>query len=158
MSRVSSRAASHSCTPIFARVTQTILEGFLLFYSCRVGQSANISRIVNRAAHRPNQEKYLTMKNLALLSVLLLVSSFLYAQSTNGSITGRVTDPGKAVLPGAKILLINTDTNVNRTVKTDSVGSYHIANVQPGNYRIEVEQQGFRTVIKPAISVHIQDA
>src|SRR5437868_379788 len=98
------------------------------------------------------------MKKILLLIVLAATGTSLHAQSTNGSITGRVTDPTKSVVPMARIVLINTDTNSIRTLATDRAGSYHIASVAPGSYRMEVEKQGFRTVIKPSLIVHVQDA
>lgn len=98
------------------------------------------------------------MKRLAILLALLCAASMCFAQSTNGTISGRVTDPSKAVVQGAKIVLINISTNAVQTVATDNIGSYYISSVQPGNYRMEVEKQGFRTIIKPAITVHVQDA
>jgi hypothetical protein len=98
------------------------------------------------------------VKKLAILVALLCLASLAVAQSTSGTITGRVTDPSKAVVPSAKVVLINTSTNNLQTVTTDAVGSYHLANVQPGNYRMEIEKQGFRTIIKPAITLHVQDA
>ncbi len=99
------------------------------------------------------------MKKVALLPfVLLFVACILNAQSTSANITGRITDPTRAVIGGAKITLLNTDTNIAYSSSTDQAGSYHVTNIPPGNYRMELVKQGFRTVIKPAIVLHVQDA
>ena len=37
---------------------------------------------------------------------------WLHAQSTNASLTGRITDPGKAVIADAKVIVINTGTGI----------------------------------------------
>src|SRR6266705_3988513 len=97
-----------------------------------------------------------------LAPVLILVSLFalraLSAQSTNGTIAGQVTDASKALVAGAKISLINTGTNAAYAGVTDASGSYLVSGIPPGNYQMEVERSGFRTIIKPNVVVHVQDA
>src|SRR5712664_1892646 len=97
------------------------------------------------------------MRRLGWLVILLIMATNAWAQSTNGTITGRVTDPGKAVLPGTKITLINAGTNITRSATTDQGGGFVLSNVPPGDYRMEVEKDGFKTVIKPGVIVHVQD-
>jgi hypothetical protein len=87
----------------------------------------------------------------ALLPVLLL---FLYpcalrAQTTNGSITGRVTDPSKATVAEAKVGAVNLGTNFRYESTTNSAGEYTLANLPPGTYRLEVEKPGFKKLIRP---------
>src|SRR3984893_1569380 len=90
----------------------------------------------------------------------ILVFSFsgdLQAQITNASLTGRVTDPTKGVVPGAKVTLTNISTNVQSQGTTNDTGSYYVTNLLPGTYRMQVEKLGFKTVIKPGIVLHVQD-
>jgi hypothetical protein len=79
-------------------------------------------------------------------------------QSTNASLTGRVTDPSKARIAGAKIAAISVDTNVRYQATTSLSGEYHLANLAPGDYRIEVEKTGFRKLIRPHVTLYVQDA
>src|SRR5438105_3433954 len=99
---------------------------------------------------------------LILILILLIISlagvGVLNAQSTNASITGYVTDPTKAVLPEAKVTVINTGTNARNAATTNKNGSYTVVNLSPGNYRVEVEKAGFRTVVKSDVVLHLQDA
>ena len=99
---------------------------------------------------------------LILILILLIISlagvGVLNAQSTNASITGYVTDPTKAVLPEAKVTVINTGTNARYAANTNKNGSYTVVNLSPGNYRVEVEKAGFRTVVKSDVVLHLQDA
>jgi hypothetical protein len=88
---------------------------------------------------------------------LALVTGSARAQSTNAAIDGRITDPTKATVPGAKVEVINTATNWQAETVTNSDGSYVVTNLQPGNYRIEVEKQGFKSIVKPDIVLHVQD-
>jgi hypothetical protein len=84
------------------------------------------------------------MKVPALLVVLLLslYPCALRAQTTNGSITGRVTDPSKATIPDAKVAAINAGTNFRYETITNGASEYTLANLPPGTYRIEVEKSG----------------
>jgi hypothetical protein len=100
------------------------------------------------------------MRVPALAACLLLVFSLsgLRAQSTNASITGRVTDPSKALIAGAKIAAINTATNFRYEVATNGSGEYYLANLPPGTYQIEIEKPGFKKLVKPSVILHVQDA
>ena len=82
----------------------------------------------------------------------------LCAQSTNASLAGRVTDPSKARIAGAKVAAINAGTNVSNEATTDAAGEYYLWSLVPGAYRIEVEKPGFRKLIKPDVILHVQDA
>src|SRR5467141_585525 len=82
----------------------------------------------------------------------------LRAQSTNGSIAGRVTDPSKAVIVDAKVAAISVDTNVHYEGATNSSGEYYLTNLSPRSYRIEIEKTGFQKLIKPDVMLHVQDA
>ena len=93
--------------------------------------------------------------------VLLFVASFtpaLRAQSTSASLAGRVTDPSKARIAGAKVIAINAGTNISNEATTNAAGEYYLRSLVPGTYRIEVEKTGFRKLIKPDVILHVQDA
>ena len=82
----------------------------------------------------------------------------LAAQSTNGTINGRVLDPSNKVIVGADLLLINDTTGVKYSGKTNDDGIYIVPNLPPGPYRLQVSKRGFKTLIKPDIVLNIQDA
>jgi hypothetical protein len=92
------------------------------------------------------------------LGLSLACTGILRAQSTNASLTGRVTDPSKALVVGAKVAAINSDTNFRNEGATNGSGEYYITNLPPGNYRIQIEKTGFKKVIKPDVTLHVQDA
>ena len=94
---------------------------------------------------------------LLLLLGLFFSAGSLRGQSTNASLTGRVTDSSKAVVPEVKVIVINTGTRIHYETITNETGSYYVTNLPPGEYRIEVEKLGFKTVIKADVILHVQD-
>jgi hypothetical protein len=95
---------------------------------------------------------------LRTASVGLFLLAFLHAQSTNASLTGRITDPSKGLIADAKVAAVSADTNVRYESVTNSSGEYSLASLLPGTYRIEVEKNGFKKLIKPDVVLHVQDA
>lgn len=71
-----------------------------------------------------------------------------YGQSNRGTITGTVTDPNGAVVANATVTVTNIATGISRTVSTGNDGVYTIPALEPGDYRVSVNAQGFaeRTV------------
>jgi len=93
-----------------------------------------------------------------MLFGLCVCSPSLHAQSVNASLTGRITDPNKAVIAEAMVTAINTGTGVHYNGLTNRTGTYYVSNLPPGRYRIEVEKLGFKTVVQSGVILHVQDA
>ncbi len=68
-----------------------------------------------------------------------------FAQVQAGRIVGTVTDPNKAVVPNAKVVITNTATNQAQVLATNGAGDFVLTPVNPGVYRIEVTASGFGT-------------
>jgi hypothetical protein len=75
-----------------------------------------------------------------VFAVTLLTAAHLYAQSTGALLTGRVTDPSKALIVNAKVIAINEGTDIHYKSATNASGEYSLVNLPPGTYGIEVEQ------------------
>ena len=88
----------------------------------------------------------------------LTLASPLLAQSPNGVINGLVVDPSNRVIVAAEIVAVNDVTGVQHTTKTNDEGIYVLPNLPPGPYRIQVSRVGFKTLIKPDITLNVQDA
>jgi hypothetical protein len=76
---------------------------------------------------------------------MLLLSGALAGQSTGnaGSISGTVTDPTGAVVPGATVQVHNPVSEFTRSTTTDSEGQFNFSNVPLNRYHLTVSIQGF---------------
>src|SRR5215203_5461413 len=70
-----------------------------------------------------------------------------FAQTERGAVSGLVTDETGAAVPGVRIKVVNTATNVATNVLSSEAGSFSAPNLPPGTYRIETSLEGFRTAI-----------
>jgi hypothetical protein len=86
--------------------------------------------------------------------VLLAYSPSLYAQAV-GSITGVVTDPSGAVIPGAKVTATRVETGVSQSTLTSSAGTYTIPRLVVGTYNVNAEASGFKTGAAGGITLDV---
>jgi hypothetical protein len=93
---------------------------------------------------------------LLSIGMVVSVSPALYAQSTYGSIAGSVTDNSGAAVTAANVTLTNLGTQEKRTQSSGSDGLYTFVNLFPGQYRIDVEKQGFKHFVRTPVTVDVQ--
>ena len=99
------------------------------------------------------------MRPVAALVFILLTSFTLgQAQSTNASLGGRITDPANALIVDATVEAISGGTNIRYQCMTNGSGEYHLANLPPASYRLEIQKSGFKKLVKPDVVLHVQDA
>src|ERR1035441_2271661 len=80
-----------------------------------------------------------------ILSLSLAGAGLAQTQAINGSIRGRVADPGGSSVPEAKVAVLNSATGFTRTVETSGDGDFGIPNLPLGLYALTVEKSGFET-------------
>src|SRR5438445_4981770 len=97
------------------------------------------------------------MKSVALKTVagVLLFSHSLLAQGSFGRILGTVTDQTGAVLPGAKVSVIDTQRGLARALTTDQAGEYNAPNLIPGTYTVRVEASGFKALDRQNVVIEV---
>jgi hypothetical protein len=76
----------------------------------------------------------------------LALTTVARAQTAAAGLNGTVRDPSGAVIPEARVVLLNTATGVRQTTTTNPTGSYVFPNIPPGNYTLEVTKEGFTRV------------
>ncbi|MBC8166678.1 MAG: carboxypeptidase regulatory-like domain-containing protein [Bryobacteraceae bacterium] len=93
-------------------------------------------------------------KLIVILVTLLLTSSLLSGQGLS-SLSGAVSDPTGAVIPGVQLSLENLNTGSKRQATSDASGNYVFAQVQPGPYKLTGRAAGFSEVIVNAIQLQV---
>ena len=94
---------------------------------------------------------------LSLILLVVLIEAAV-GQSPNGTISGLVLDPDGRAIPGVEVLIANDATGVKFPGATNGEGIYAVTNLPPGPYRIQVSKVGFKTLIKPDVTLNVQDA
>jgi hypothetical protein len=79
------------------------------------------------------------------------------AQSTAAMVSGEITDPQGKVVPGVAVVFTNINTGVPSTAQTNTDGIYSLPALQPGIYRANVTKDGFKSIVKTGIELHVQD-
>ena len=88
--------------------------------------------------------------------VLLALCAGVSAWSQTASVTGRVTDPSGAVIPGARIEVTSTDTGIVTAAETNAEGYYNVPSLLPGNYDVGATQEGFVTQRQQGLRLLVQ--
>jgi hypothetical protein len=91
-------------------------------------------------------------KTAACLLLVLAFTSAAQAQFRS-AIEGVVTDPSGGIVSDAQVTLVNVETGVSQTVKTNSTGSYSFPALPPGKYKITVSAKGFASVAQENITL-----
>src|SRR5690348_8287895 len=92
---------------------------------------------------------------LQVLTLTLFAALSARAQVVTATLTGIISDPSGATVAGAKVKAVNTGTNLSREAVSDAAGVYTIPALAPGEYRIEVEQAGFKRQVLPGIVLQV---
>ena len=82
---------------------------------------------------------------ISLLILAILVPAVgARAQVLYGTVVGNVTDQTGAVVPGAKVTMVQEETRDTRTAVTNAEGRYTLSTVPTGIYDIAATQPGFK--------------
>src|SRR5271169_3726507 len=90
--------------------------------------------------------------------VLSCVALYAPSQTTNGLITGSITDATGAVVPGAQVKVINQGTAQERTAVSDASGLYVVPQLAPGVYTVTTAKDGFGTVKQNNIQILVNQS
>ena len=98
------------------------------------------------------------MKGLTVLLVFVFTSSVALAQTTGAAtIVGNVTDTSGALIPGAKVSVVNAETAFNFEGITNGEGYFYLPYLRPGTYNMAVEAPGFKKYIRNGIELRTNE-
>src|ERR1700674_709876 len=114
----------------------------------------SLARLRQLAAKRPWPATTMRTLLVAELSLCMAVAGF--AQSTNSSdLRGTVTDSSGAVIPGATVTIVNTETGVTTNLTTNDAGIYDSVSIRPGKYRIPFSKEGFGKLVRDGVTIDV---
>ncbi|HEV2424266.1 MAG TPA: TonB-dependent receptor [Terriglobia bacterium] len=87
---------------------------------------------------------------------VLVFSSAVFAQVDTGAVLGVINDASGAVIPGAKVDLVNVQTGLTLTATAGNDGAYIFTPVKIGSYRLEAQAQGFEKAVQDNVTVQLQ--
>jgi len=96
----------------------------------------------------------ITQIAFAILCLFLCVPRDAAAQA-NAGITGTVTDPSGAVIPGASVTITDEATSIANHAVTSSAGTYTVRGLTPAKYTIVVEAKGFKKAVQKDVNVEV---
>jgi hypothetical protein len=91
------------------------------------------------------------MKSTYVAVLTLAVTGLMSAQEYRGTISGAALDPSGAAVAGAKVTVLEIQTNTKTQTVTESTGQYTAPFLLPGDYQITVQMQGFREAVQKGI-------
>jgi len=91
---------------------------------------------------------FIVKRTVALMALIAVTTSIAFAQA-NAKVSGTVTDPNGASVPGATVKLINQATKIEAETTSNEDGYYNFVNVNPAMYTLRVEVAGFKGVPAP---------
>ncbi len=87
--------------------------------------------------------------------VVSITNAPVFGQAFYGSVVGTVTDQSGAALRDSNVTLTNTGTDERHQTKTGADGGYQFLNLIPGNYKVDVEQTGFKRATREQVEVTV---
>jgi len=90
--------------------------------------------------------RFFASYKMAIMTIVIIAtaSMSIVAQTTFGRISGTVTDPAGAAVPGATVTVSDPSTNYSRSATTDEGGFYTVTNLPVGTYTVTVEKASFK--------------
>jgi len=99
------------------------------------------------------------MRTRLFVALLITVASVSRAMAQSvGEIAGEVRDTTGAAIANVQVTATNVETNVARSTTTNTAGAYDFPGLNPGNYSVKAEKQGFKTVLNTNIALQVQQS
>ena len=87
----------------------------------------------------------------------MLCCALLHAQSSSGTIAGRVVDGSGAAVPGAEVRVVNEADKLHRALQTNNSGTFTFPDLDPGTYTVAIRLEGFKQYEKTGLHLSSSD-
>src|SRR5580658_3789303 len=113
----------------------------------RRAQPTNDWPSAGRSAHRHRS---------CILSVALatLFSVGAWSQTQLAAVSGTITDPSGAVVPGVSVSIVNQGTGLKRSTLTNTAGAYRFVGLPTGDYSLRIEKTGFQSQVRERVELN----
>src|SRR5262245_53665992 len=88
-------------------------------------------------------------------TLVALLTTPLFSQTTTSRIDGSILDESGAVVPNAKILAVNMKTQAKTETKSNDQGTFVFPAIAPGTYTLTIEAKGFQTQVIKEVEVNV---
>ena len=115
---------------------------------------AGPARVTNNGVRPPSGAKRMSFRlRILSASLTVLFSVCAWSQSQLANLSGTITDPSGAVVPGVSVTIVGQGPGLKLSVLTDTAGEYRFAGLPTGNYSVRVEKTGFRAEVREGITL-----
>jgi hypothetical protein len=94
---------------------------------------------------------------LRILTLAPLLSASLLAQTTFATLTGTLTDPTGAAVPGASVVAIRVANNFRYATQTNAAGAFTLGQLQEGAYTVRLQAPGFKEFVAQQLELVAMD-
>jgi len=95
------------------------------------------------------------VRNFVLVVLIACLSA--WGQQITGNIRGTVADASSAVVQGATVTAIQTETGFSRTTTTDRDGTFLLVELPVGHYRLEITAKTFQKYVREGVSLNVNE-
>ena len=99
--------------------------------------------------------KRLSVRLITFIGLAALIPASVWAQVYSSSLTGLVTDPSGAAVPGVEVKLTDVNKGYDYTAQTNEQGRYLLRSLPPGTYRLTATAAGFKASVREGIVLNV---
>ncbi len=96
-------------------------------------------------------------KFVPVLLLTMLLAAVVFGQGYFGTVSGEITDSSGAMVPGAKVTLLDQQKGYHFAATSDNSGRYLFASVPPGSYSVSAELEGFEKAMRTGITLSVTE-
>src|SRR5882762_1012226 len=120
-----------------------------------------MNRLLAYISSNPTSKPFGYDSRVWTLFLLVLLGLFLCSRpafaDSNATVTGLVTDSSGGAIAGVVVVFTNVNNGVSTTTETNREGIYRVPGLLPGVYRANLTKDGFSSIVKGDIDLHVQD-